>query len=262
MHVTSMPSVRIIGRGYLGSFLGNALGIEPESSEECDWPMGSNVIINCAGMTGRPNIDACEDRPERTHYLNVTRPWMLAQCTRYLVHLSSGCIFDGPSPERGGWTETDEPNMLQSVYCRSKREAERQLLSRDNTLCLRIRMPLDDVPHPRNLITKIRAYDRVIDAENSMTYLPDLARVMRQIIERRPVGLLHVVSPDTVSPYELRAPGARPECLQSLEGITRVRRSNCQLSVARLAAFLGEPPPPLRPRLQTILGTYDYLGSR
>lgn len=245
--------LRIIGRGYVGTFLGEALGVQPEPSSAAGTVSGDDVVINCAGMTGRPNIDACEDAPGEAYEANVKLPALLVERAGYLVHLSTGCFFDGPSPSADGWTETDEPNLLTSVYCRTKRLAE-LALRRDNALCLRIRMPLNDVPHPRNLITKVRGYKRVIDAQNSVTYLPDLAAVVRRLLPLRLTGVLHVATPDTISPHDLNTTA---EPVRTLQGITRAARSNCRLSVAKLERILGEPMSALRPRLAGILNNYE-----
>jgi hypothetical protein len=44
-----------------------------------------------------------------------------------------------------------------------------------NVLTLRVRMPIvADLVYPRNFITKIIKYDKVVDIPNSMTVLPEL----------------------------------------------------------------------------------------
>ena len=57
------------------------------------------VVINCAGKTGRPNVDWCDAHPDETLRVNVTGAiTLLEECRRlgiYLVHLSSGCIYEG-----------------------------------------------------------------------------------------------------------------------------------------------------------------------
>lgn len=61
-----------------------------------------DIVINCIGKTGRPNIDSCETRQAETAFANTALPIMLAkQCQRYSIHLiqiGSGCIFSGTSP--------------------------------------------------------------------------------------------------------------------------------------------------------------------
>src|SRR6185369_7389005 len=61
-----------------------------------------DVLINCIGKTGRPNVDWCESNKEVTAATNTALPIILAEaCARHSVHLiqvGSGCIFFGPSP--------------------------------------------------------------------------------------------------------------------------------------------------------------------
>jgi dTDP-4-dehydrorhamnose reductase len=229
----------IVGKGYIGTFIGKALGIEPVALSDAP-DLSQATVINAVGFCGSPNIDECEDHPQRTHVANVEVPLQLAPACKHLIHLSSGCLFDGDGP----FSEEDEPNLVRSVYTRTKREAELRLLYFSNVAILRIRMPLDATPHPRNLITKVSAYSRVIDRQNSVTWLPDLAEALKGLLLYR--GIVHVVNRDTVSPHELNPSAER---LTSLEGLTRVPRSNCRLSVDRLEKHLGRPMPSIRRKL-------------
>lgn len=244
-------TVRIAGRGYLGSFLGKALGIEPEDFRTARFGRG-DIVINCVGYTGKPNIDACEDHIIEAYESNVSVPLELMRRAGHVIHFSTGCFFQGDPQD--GFHEDESPSLLESTYCWTKWQAECALQKHMDATILRIRMPLSEVPHDRNLITKVRRYDYVIDLQNSVTYLPDLADVMPQIIDKLPQGIFHVTSPDTISPAELNPSAMR---VTSLEGLTRVPRSNCRLSVAKLEKLLGRPLPPLRPRLPGILAEYD-----
>lgn len=57
-------------------------------------------VINASGITGRPNVDWCEDHPGTTYKVNVYGFVNLARaCHDYGVHLTvfnSGCIYDYP----------------------------------------------------------------------------------------------------------------------------------------------------------------------
>ena len=61
-----------------------------------------DVIINCIGKTGRPNIDWCESFKMETTFANTVLPIMLAdECDKKsvrMIHIGSGCIFFGYSP--------------------------------------------------------------------------------------------------------------------------------------------------------------------
>ena len=60
------------------------------------------VLINCIGKTGRPNVDWCESHKEETMNANVTIPLLLDDYCKnnnvHLINIGSGCIYFGESP--------------------------------------------------------------------------------------------------------------------------------------------------------------------
>jgi len=68
-------------------------------------------------------------------------------------------------------------------------------------LILRIRIPLDNRPHPKNILTKLIKYGRVIDIPNSVTYLPDFLKALRHLLKIKAYGIFN-----TVNKYGLRYP--------------------------------------------------------
>ncbi|MEI8230640.1 MAG: sugar nucleotide-binding protein [Candidatus Peregrinibacteria bacterium] len=227
-----------------------------------------DIVINAAGKTGVPNVDWCEDHKMETLRSNVTGPLvLLEECGKrgiYWVHLSSGCIYSN-SPARDasrglrkekdkkakgqegnmdvGWTEEDEPNFSGSFYSRSKAWCE-ALIREFPVLILRLRMPFDSVPHPRNLITKLAKYSRVNELTNSITNLDDFLLVASQLIDKRKTGIYNVVNPGGMSPLrvmelykEIVNPAHVFERLpeEALSSVSKAARSNCILSVQKLA---------------------------
>ncbi len=206
-----------------------------------------DVVINAAGKTGRPNVDWCEDHKDETVYANVTGPLVLLHaCLRrgiFLVHLSSGCVFEG---DKGGagWTEDDPPNFHGSFYARSKLWAE-EVLKEFPVLILRLRMPFGDDLNDRSLIAKVRKYTRVLDSENSLTYLPEFTEAARVLIERKKTGIYHIVNPGVMSPYrimqlytEIVDPNHTFELLHEdqMNQVAKTGRSNCMVSNAKVLA--------------------------
>ena len=132
-------------------------------------------MINAAGKTGRPNVDWCESHQEETYRANVVGALTLAEaCSEasvYLLHLGSGCIFYGPSPSPGGWLEDDHANPS-AFYSRTKYAADLVLSRLPGVGIARLRMPIDEVPGQRNLITKLARYSEVIDVDSSLDGVP------------------------------------------------------------------------------------------
>jgi len=146
-----------------------------------------DVIVNCIGKTGRPNVDWCESHKEETAFANIAVPIMLADaCKRrgvHLIQIGSGCIYFGPSKYRGemtgandpGWREEDFANP-KSFYSKTKYACDMALGDMDHVTTLRIRMPISSQNTPRNFINKVRGYKQVIDIPNSVTFMDDLVR--------------------------------------------------------------------------------------
>ena len=104
-------------------------------------------------------------------------------------------------------------------------------------------MPFDLAPHSRCLLQKLAAMSHVVDAPNSLTYVPDLIRALDALIMRQRTGLYHVVNPGVASPLEiarrLRTGGdEQPIAITpvELDERTTARRSHCRLRCDRLAA--------------------------
>jgi dTDP-4-dehydrorhamnose reductase len=204
-----------------------------------------DVVINCAGKTGRPNIDWCEVHKAETLRSNLTGALVvLEECLQrdiYLVHLSSGCIYEG-TKGGSGFTEDDPPNYLGSYYSRTKAWAD-QVLREFPVLILRLRMPFDGSLSERNLIMKLRKYRRVLTEPNSITYLPDFFQILERLVERRAKGIRNVVNEGAISPFEIMTRYKElvdpehtfvPLLLSQLGEVATTGRSNCLLSTARL----------------------------
>lgn len=249
-------------RGYLGQqFLTLLPDALTSDADIADAPavgaaldaLRPDVVINAAGKTGRPNIDWCEDHREETLRANVTGPLvLLEECGKRgvsWVHLSSGCIYDGDKGGEG-WSEDDPPNFSGSFYSRTKAWADQILREfpacperSRGVLILRLRMPFDDSTNPRSLLMKLTHYRKVLDVENSLTYLPDFLKAAQILIEGRKTGIYNVVNPGSISPYRLMElyseivdPDHRFErlTLSRLSSVVRAGRSNCILSTEKL----------------------------
>ena len=74
-----------------------------------------SIVINCAGYTGKPNVDACESNKEECFRGNVDLAKIIAiACSLMDIpfgHVSSGCIYAGDKGGHKGFTEEDPPNF-------------------------------------------------------------------------------------------------------------------------------------------------------
>jgi dTDP-4-dehydrorhamnose reductase len=269
----------VFGLGFLGERLAQAIpgAVLARGVDIADRPAVASVlrthrpasVVNAAGKTGRPNVDWCETHPLETTRSNAIGPLVLAEaCSEvgaHLVHLGSGCIFYGPSPCPGGWRENDFANPS-AFYSRTKYAADLVLSELREVAVLRLRMPIDSAPGPRNLITKLAGYTQVADVENSVTIVSDLVAVVLALVERRATGIFHATNPGPVRHAQLLAlyrqfvdPGHRYSLVREEDlvglGLTVKARSSCVLASTRLEA-LGISMPPTETALPELFRRY------
>jgi dTDP-4-dehydrorhamnose reductase len=157
------------------------------------------LLINAAGYTG-VTIDDCERNKDACYLANVALPRNAGLICKELgisvIHISSGCIFTGPGP----FKEDDKPNNLTPFYTRCKADAERELAdTRAMAWVFRIRMPFNHLMHPRNWLTKLSTYDRILDGLNSVTFLDEFAMRSYQLVQKAEPGIYHAAYSTPVS---------------------------------------------------------------
>jgi dTDP-4-dehydrorhamnose reductase len=187
-------------------------------------------VINAAGFTGRPNVDACEIARAETLLGNTLFPQSLAQAclvtnTPY-GHVSSGCIYTGAKiidagqsrilpdlttpdarkiveqePSRLiGFSETDTPNFSFrsppcSFYSGTKALAEEVMNGLGHGYLWRLRIPFDEQNNPRNYLTKIQSYSKVYDNVNSISHRGEFVKACLDLYQTRaPYGTYNVTN--------------------------------------------------------------------
>jgi dTDP-4-dehydrorhamnose reductase len=165
----------------------------------------ASFLINAAGYTGKPNVDACELDKAGTLFGNAVFPAIVAEvCGDMGIpwgHVSSGCIYSGRRPDGGGWREDDPPNFCFrsgrcSFYSGTKALAEEIIADAPSCYVWRLRIPFNHEAGPRNYLTKLMTYERLLEAENSVSHLDEFVRATWQCWERRvPFGVYNVTNP-------------------------------------------------------------------
>lgn len=169
-------------------------------------------VLNAAGVTGRPNVDWCEDHKPETVRTNVIGCLNIADiCAERNIHhllYATGCIFEYDDAHQiggQGFTEEDKPNFHKSYYSHTKAIVEDLLAVFPTTCTLRVRMPISDDLSPRNFVTKIVKYDKVVDVPNSMTVLTELLPISLIMAERNLTGIYNFCNPGAISHNEVLA---------------------------------------------------------
>ncbi|XP_020265382.1 trifunctional UDP-glucose 4,6-dehydratase/UDP-4-keto-6-deoxy-D-glucose 3,5-epimerase/UDP-4-keto-L-rhamnose-reductase RHM1-like [Asparagus officinalis] len=169
-------------------------------------------VFNAAGVTGRPNVDWCESHKPETIRTNVVGTLTLADVCRQhgllVMNYATGCIFeyDKQHPEGSGigFKEEDTPNFAGSFYSKTKAMVEELLKEYENACTLRVRMPISsDLTNPRNFVTKISRYNKVVNIPNSMTILDELLPISVEMAKRNLKGIWNFTNPGVVSHNEI-----------------------------------------------------------
>jgi len=191
----------------------------------------TEFLINAAGFTGKPNVDACEKNWADTLQGNTLFPAAAAHACASLNipygHVSSGCIFSGAKVQghvekdlttpamqsllaknRGafvGFNETDEPNFTFrrppcSFYSGTKAMGEEALRGVGQGYIWRLRIPFDRFDSPRNYLSKLQNYPKVYDNVNSLSHRADFVSACLDLwLKRAPFGTYNVTNPGFVT---------------------------------------------------------------
>jgi nucleoside-diphosphate-sugar epimerase len=220
-----------------------------------------DFILNCAGKTGRPNVDWCEDHRAETIRSNVVGTLTLFDVAQecggiHVTNYATGCIYSydaaHPIDSGRGFTEEDEPNFSGSHYSLTKGMVDRLLRTGayPNVLTLRLRMPISDDLHPRSFITKITHYAKVVNIPNSVAVLHDLLPISLDMTERRLKGVYNFTNPGAASHNQILTlykqivdPAFTWTNFSDQEQmVVKAPRSNNELDVSKLLALYPNIP--------------------
>jgi dTDP-4-dehydrorhamnose reductase len=192
-------------------------------------------VVNAAGYTGKPNVDACEIAKADTLTGNTLLPQTIANaCAAAGIpwgHVSSGCIFSGAkiveggrvrvekdmtrpearamaekSPEKiHGFTETDTPNfsfrdLPCSFYSGTKALGEEAISGVGRSFIWRLRIPFDEFDNARNYLSKLQRYSKIYDNVNSISHRADFVMACLDLWEKQaPFGIYNVTNPGFIT---------------------------------------------------------------
>ena len=172
-------------------------------------------LINAAGYTGRPNVDACELHRTECLQGNAVLPGVIrSACEKFGLpwgHVSSGCIYTGAKPDGSGFTEEDAPNFSFrqnncSFYSGCKALGEELLSGAADCFVWRLRIPFNEIDGPRNYISKMMRYDCLLKATNSLSQLDEFAAACVACWTRRvPYGIYNLTNPGFVTTEDVVA---------------------------------------------------------
>lgn len=215
MRVAIIGAAGLLGKYILREWTGDelfALDIgeidirNPQNTTEVLQPLHPEWIVLTAALT---DVDACESNPEKTMETNCTGAVNVAHTAKALgarmLFVSTDYVFDGTNSTP---YEVDHPRNPQTVYGRSKAEAEEQLLQVLPDICIARTAWLFGIqgksfPDTIFKLAQTRSQLEVVDDQRGCpTYARDLARAFMQLCRKSARGIVHVTNAGDCTWYE------------------------------------------------------------
>lgn len=252
----------VIGKGYLGTAFEDAghtvvrfRDIDPTTQgfDDLDcigihWAIDKSMptaVVNCAALT---NTSECEQNEhwETAFYLNSEFPGVLANLCKdrkiTLVHVSTGCIYN-----EGAVDAKEGDNQVVAAHCRyslTKWMGERyvsQFGDLNNVIILRPRVLFDERNLPRNMMVKQKNFTLFSEAQETLTYVPDVVGATEALLNAEARGVFNVGCLGTMSRMDVaRASGnftpkaGDPDEIRRIAGFHLVRNT---MSGEKLAPY-------------------------
>lgn len=206
------------GNGMVGKQIKFALRLnhkqlditDPDSIELAILKYKPRIIIHLAALT---DMLTCENNPNLAKTVNVNGTKNLAKaCKKHnikLVYLSTCAVFDGK--KRTPYSEADTPKPI-NVYGRTKLQAEQEIKKiLPDALIIRTgwlfgggkSIDKKFVQKTINRLNKLKSIKATADRYGSPTYIPDLLKVLQNLMKKNSLGIFHVVNSGQASYFEI-----------------------------------------------------------
>jgi len=222
-----------------------------------------DVIINLAALT---NVDFCESNPEIAKEVNTNGVQNLVDVfSGKIIHLSTDYVFDGL---KGPYKEEDQINPI-SVYGKTKYDAEKIVLDKNNNLVLRANVLYNMFGNNKasflnwvvNNLKNKNSIQVVNDQFNNPTWTESIAEILVNCLNKDMSGLYHWGDQDYLSRYDFAIKIAESYNLKS-DLIKQISTSqlkqmaprplNGGLDQSKLKKYLNITPPSINDCLDAI----------
>jgi dTDP-4-dehydrorhamnose reductase len=215
MRITIFGATGLLGKALMQEWQGDevvGLGSKDADIRQPDVVMQTvqctrpDWIVLAAAYT---DVDGCESNRDLAHAVNCQGAVNVVQaanaCGSKLLFLSTDYVFNGQSTMP---YETNHPRAPQSIYGKSKADAEERILEVLPEACIVRTAWVFGVGGKcfPDTILKIAAtrpaIDVVDDQRGSPTYTPDLARAIMELCRRDAKGIVHATNDGECTWYE------------------------------------------------------------
>jgi dTDP-4-dehydrorhamnose reductase len=216
------PLIAILGgRGMLGTDLARSCRNRGFNIEVFDLPdfditntdqlatalSKAEIIINCAAYT---NVDKAESETESAYKINAEAVGNLGRLAKktgkWVLHISTDFVFDGQKDSP--YFETDATNPI-NAYGKSKLAGEELLIQSGCRNCI-IRIEWTYGAAGNNFVSKLISRSKqqntikvVDDQIGSPTATTEVARMICELLAKRPEGLFHFAADGYVSRFDM-----------------------------------------------------------
>ena len=292
MHIALLGATGYVGTVFADQVRSRGYQLSVISRQDCEVyvrgalqkrlaAVSPDILINCAGYTGKPNVDACETDKANCLAGNAVLPGVIAEACDHAGiawgHVSSGCIFTGKLADGRGFSELDPPNFSFrqnhcSFYSGTKALGEEVLTNVDRCYIWRLRIPFSNIDSPRNYLSKLMRYDTLLEAENSLSELNEFVAAALDCFELNvKFGTYNLTNPGSVTTSEvaklIQASGVSNKQFQYFDSesefmqiAAKTPRSNCVLDSSKAVAA-GLQLTPVREALRRSLEAWQKETS-
>jgi dTDP-4-dehydrorhamnose reductase len=272
--------ILLIGKGHLGGFLRARWALTDEQhwtremaelDEAALRRIAPDGVVNTAGKT---DLRWCEDNAAECFRCNTAAPLGVYRAIKNAfkgkipyIQMSSGCVWDGPYRADGKPFQPYDPPTPACFYSWTKSACDALLRAEMTSplLILRPRQVYSPLRSPRNTLTKLAGYPKLLDTPNSMTSAETIARTIETALEgERPCWgrIMNVYERGITSPYEvgsfLAAAGVRaqPEKLtkSDLDSWHKPKRVDAVIEDKFFEELVQ--PPTVQEELKRVVGLY------
>lgn len=215
------------------------------------------AVLHLAALS---NADQCAREPERARRVNAEATGRLAaaaaEVAAYFVYTSSDLVFDGTAPP---YVE-DDPTAPIGDYMATKAAGEQAVLAANPAALVARTTLMYGVAGGRHgcftdhVLAELRGGEPIRlfqDQHRTPLYVEDAARILCDLLELRPAGLLHLGGPQRVSRFEqglaladalgIEQALCVPIDMHDIEGLAP-RPADVSLNVDKLCGLIGRRP--------------------
>ncbi len=231
-----------------------------------------DIVLHCAAQA---DVDFCERNKEIAQKVNVEGTRNILEALKGLhskyIYISTDLVYGG---EKGNNAETDEVSPL-NHYGKTKREAEKLSLARENALILRTNFFGWNVRSKRSIgewvideLLKKNPMNGFKDVYFSSIYTFELAKLLKEAIRRDIAGIYNLGSSTSLSKYcfakmigeklQLDVQQINPISVEDFSLVAK-RAKNLSLDISKLEKTLQLKIPTMEESIEKFVT--DYLDG-